>query len=143
MKIMKLISTVMVSAALSYAADDSMRPESSIPTPAEASEISREMPDLSAKDRADWQKMRAERKQAREQILSRLKESSAAEKQSIRQDVSKNRNVPPPRTEGDFQQFHSRERGDFSETPDSRNMKPKRDMPGPPPPPREDGHMRH
>jgi len=141
MKTMKFISAILMTAAMAFAAGESMRPESSIPTPAERSEISRETPDLSATESAEWQKLRAERKQAREQILSRLRESSTAEKQSIRQNLPNNMNSQnnmnvQNRPEGDFQNFRSRERErePFYERPDSRNMNPMRDMPGGPPP---------
>ena len=92
MKRLTFISMVLIAAALSFARDGLAAPESSIPTPAEKTEVSQGTPDLGAKESADWQKLRAERKQAREQILSRLRESSNVEKQDIRQKVSKNRN---------------------------------------------------
>ena len=97
----KFISTILLATAFSFAAGESSAPESYVPTPAEKQAISRETPDLSQKERADWQRMREERKQAREQILSRLRESSAAERQNIRQDLSRNRDERP-RFEGEF-----------------------------------------
>ena len=121
---------MMMAAALSYAAPSSMHPESSVPTPAENAEISRETPDLGAKESADWQKLRAERRSAREQILSDLRNSSAAEKRNIRQEVSKKRNENT-RFEGDFPKNQSRERRPFSERQESHPMNPMRDMPGP------------
>ena len=90
-----------MAAALSYAAPSSARPESSVPTPAENMEISRETPNLGAKESADWQKLRAERRAAREQILTDLRNSSAAEKKNIRQEVSKKRDEKP-RFEGEI-----------------------------------------
>lgn len=89
MKKLNLILTILMAAVLGYAAPSSVRPESSVPTPAENAEISREMPDLGAKESADWQRLRAERRAAREQILKDLRNSSAAEKKNIREEVSK------------------------------------------------------
>ena len=135
MKKLNLISTILMAAALGYAAPSSARPESSVPTPAENAEISREIPDLGAKESAEWQKLRAERRAAREQILTDLRNSSAAEKQNIRQEVSKKRDEKP-RLEGEIPKNQSRERRPFYEQPESHQMNPMRDMPtGPAPAP--------
>ena len=124
-----------MAAALSYAAPSSARPESSVPTPAENMEISREMPNLGAKESADWQKLRAERRAARERILTDLRNSSAAEKKNIRQEVSKKRDEKP-RLEGKIPKNQSRERRPFYEQPESHQMNPMREMPhGPGPAP--------
>jgi hypothetical protein len=128
MKKTTLITTIMMVAAFSYAAPSSVRPESSVPTPAENKEISREMANLGAKESADWQKLRAERRAAREQILSDLRNSSAAEKKNIRQEVSKKRDEKT-RFEGEFPKNQSRERRPFYEQPESHQMNPMRDMP--------------
>lgn len=128
MKKTTLITTIMMAAALSYAAPSSARPESSVPTPAENMEISRETPNLGAKESADWQKLRAERRAAREQILTDLRNSSAAEKQNIRQEVSKKRDEKP-RFEGDIPKNQSRERRPFYERPESAPMNPMHGMP--------------
>ncbi|SHL23277.1 hypothetical protein SAMN05720487_1105 [Fibrobacter sp. UWT2] len=133
MKKTTLITTIMMAAALSYAAPSSARPESSVPTPAENMEISREMPNLGAKESADWQKLRAERRAAREQILTDLRNSSAAEKKNIRQEVSKKRDEKP-RFEGEIPKNQSRERTPFYEQPGSHQMNPMRDMPNGPAP---------
>ena len=114
MKKTTLITTIMMAAALSYAAPSSARPESSVPTPAENMEISREMPNLGAKESADWQKLRAERRAARERILTDLRNSSATEKKNIRQEVSKKRDEKP-RFEGEIPKNQSRERRPFYE----------------------------
>ena len=133
MKKTTLITTIMMAAALSYAAPSSARPESSVPTPAENMEISREMPNLGAKESADWQRLRAERRAAREQILTDLRNSSAAEKKNIRQEVSKKRDEKP-RFEGGIPKNQSRERRPFYEQPESHQMNPMRGMPfGPAP----------
>ena len=128
MKKTTFITTIMMAAALNYAAPSSARPESSVPTPAENMEISREMPNLGAKESADWQKLRAERRAAREQILTDLRNSSAAEKKNIRQEVSKKRDEKT-RFEGEFPKNQSRERRPFYEQPESHQMNPMRDMP--------------
>jgi hypothetical protein len=133
MKKTTLITTIMMAAALSYAVPSSARPESSVPTPAENMEISREMPNLGAKESADWQKLRAERRAAREQILTDLRNSSSAEKKNIRQEVSKKRNEKP-RFEGEIPKKQSRERRPFYEQPESHQMNPMRDMPNGPAP---------
>lgn len=133
MKKTTLITTIMMATALSYAVPSSARPESSVPTPAEKMEISREMPNLGAKESADWQKLRAERRAAREQILRDLRNSSSAEKKNIRQEVSKKRNENP-RFEGEIPKNQSRERRPFYEQPESHQMNPMRDMPNGPAP---------
>ena len=117
-----------MAAVLSYAAPSSARPESSVPTPAERTEISRDSQNLGAKESADWQKLRAERRAAREQILTDLRNSTAAEKQNIRQEVSKKRDEKT-RFEGEFPKNQSRERRPFYEQPESHQMNPMRDMP--------------
>lgn len=122
MKYATFISMVSLVATMSFAQGTAM-PASSVPTPAENMEVSNGAPDLGAKESAEWQKMRAERKQAREQILSRLRESANAEKQHIRQDVSKKRNENS-RFEGKPQRQQPRERQSFHERPDSPNMNP-------------------
>lgn len=96
-----IFTLVMLVAAMAFADQSSLRPESSVPTPAEKSEVSRETPNLSAKDSEEWQKMRAERREARRQILSDLRNSSAAEKQTIRQNVAETRNEKA-RVQGEF-----------------------------------------
>ena len=108
----KFISTILLATAFSFAAGESSAPESYVPTPAEKQEISRETPDLSQKERADWQRMREERKQAREQILSKLREAPPSERKQIRQEGFKNRDEKP-RFEGDFPKNQFRERDQF------------------------------
>lgn len=61
-------------------------PESSIPTPAEKDDVARNAPDIGAKENADWQKLREERREAREQILEKLR-NSAEEKNSMRENA--------------------------------------------------------
>ena len=128
MKKTVLVSTIAVAATMSFAVPSSVRPESSVPTPAENAEISLEMPDLGAKESAEWLKLRDERRKAREQILMDLRNSTAAEKQNIRQEVSKKRDEMP-RFEGDIPKNQPRERRPFYERSESAPMNPMRDMP--------------
>ena len=133
MKTTILISTIMMAAALSFAAPSFVRPESSVPTPVEKAEISRDSQNLGAKESADWQKLRAERRAAREQILTDLRNSSAAEKKNIRQEVTKKRDNTS-RFEGEIPKNQSRERRPFYEQPESHQMNPMREMPNGPAP---------
>lgn len=130
MKKTTLILTIMMAAAMSFAEESSVRPESSVPTPAENAEISQETQVLGAKESADWQKMRAERRKAREQILSDLRSRSTVEKQSIRQNVSEKRDESA-RFEGDIPKNQTRERHPFYERSEYQPMNPSRDMPDP------------
>ena len=122
MKYAAFISIVTLVATMSFAQGSAM-PESSVPPPAEKMEPLKGAPDLGAKESAEWQKLRAERKQAREQILSRLRESNNVEKQQLRQDVSKKRNEKS-HFEGKPPKPQPRERQSFHERPDSPNMNP-------------------
>lgn len=126
MKTTKFISAILFTTALSFAAVDSSVPESDVPTPAERQGISKESPNLGQKEREDWMRMREERKQAREEILSRLRESPARERQNIRQDLSRNRDEMP------------REPAPFYGRPDSHE---KNEMRNQGEPPRRRDHM--
>lgn len=132
MKQSTFISIILVSTAGFLAAGSFAQPESYVPTPVEKSEISQESPKLGDKESADWQKMRAERKLAREQILSKLRESSRMEKKSIRKEVSQKRNekshaeAAPPK-------IHPHEKEPGFERPDAHNQNPLRDKPVPGP----------
>lgn len=101
MKKVSFISIFLMMTASAIVAQPSMRPESAIPTPAEKAMVSQDAPALGAKESEDWQRLRAERRQAREQILSDLRSSTAAEKKSIRQDVAKDK-APRPHSEGEM-----------------------------------------
>ena len=91
----RLLMTVLFFAVMAFAEESSVRPESAIPTPAEEMGNSKENRDLAAKEREDWQRMRAERKQARERILSEMRNKSAAEKRAMREEMGKNRERRP------------------------------------------------
>lgn len=122
-----LMTTVGFLAARSFA-----QPESYVPTPVEKSEISQETPKLGDKESANWQKMRAERKLAREQILSKLRESSRIEKNTIRKEVTQKRNEKS-RTEVPTPKINPHEKGPGFERPDAHNQNPMRDKPVPGP----------
>lgn len=89
-----------VCAAMAFAAESSVRPEAAVPTPAEETGISKDSRELPASEREDWQKMRAERKKAREQILSDLRNKSSDEKNSLRWESEKKRDKKPRFEEG-------------------------------------------
>ena len=91
----RLMKFLFVFAAMAFAADASVRPESAIPTPAEEVRNSDNMRELATKEKEDWQKMRAERKQAREQILLEMRNKSADEKRAMREEMGKNRGNKP------------------------------------------------
>ena len=117
----RLLMTVLFFVAVAFAQETSVRPESAIPTPAEEMGISKENRDLAAKEREDWQRMRAERKQAREQILSEMRNKSAAEKRAMREEMGKNRekkprfeDVPPK----NFEDVPPRDRGHKGNPPE-------------------------
>ncbi len=133
----KFISTILLATAFSFAAGESSAPESYVPTPAEKQEFSKETPGLSQQERADWQRMREERKQAREQILSKLREAPPSERNQMRQNGLKNRDERP-RFEGEFPKNQPREREMFdlnrgNGRPDFNDREPMGDRPNPPP----------
>ena len=105
----RLITLLMACAAMVFAAESSALPESAIPTPAEEMGISKDSRDFSASDRENWQKMRAERKAAREQILSDLRNRSASEKNSMRWESQNNRDKKPRFEEGPPKNFDHRQ----------------------------------
>ena len=91
MKKIVMASAVMAATAMAGGMDS--RPEASVPTPVESRETLNKVSNMSEKENADWQKLREERRAAREQILKNLRESSAAAKNEIREASVK---VPEP-----------------------------------------------
>jgi hypothetical protein len=85
------MSAVLVATALASAVVVSDVPEAQVSTPAEQG-VSSEKASLSDSESASWQQKRAERKQARDEILAKLRNSSSQEKNQLRQELSKNRN---------------------------------------------------
>ena len=63
------------------------QPESAIATPVQKSEITQSVPDLGQKEKEDWQRLREERKLARQQILSDIKASAQAEIKDVQQEI--------------------------------------------------------
>ena len=131
-----LITLILVTAVMGFAAELSERPESFVPTPAEEAGISKDSRDFSASDREDWQKMRAERKAAREQILSDLRNKSAFEKNQMRLESEKNRDKKPRFEEGppknsEHRQNPSMDRPKIHEQNPMSGSNPNRDRRGP------------
>ena len=85
----KIVMASAVMAATAMAGEIDSRPEASVPTPVEAREALDKVPNMSEKENVDWQKMREERRIAREQILKDLRNNSAAEKKELREAVAK------------------------------------------------------
>lgn len=63
------------------------QPESDIAIPAEKTEITQGAPDLGQKGKEDWQRLREERKLARQQILSDIKANAQAEIKDVQQEI--------------------------------------------------------
>ena len=87
MKKIVMASAVMAVAAMAGGMES--RPEASVPTPAEHHEVLNKVPNLSEKENVDWQKMREERRIAREQILKDLRNNSVAQKKEMREAIAK------------------------------------------------------
>lgn len=85
----KIVMASAVMAATAMASDLNSRPEASVPTPVESREDIEKVPSLSEKENVDWQRLREERRAAREQILEKLRNKSAAEKNEMRGAVAK------------------------------------------------------
>lgn len=139
MKRMIFISALYILAATSFAGNFAAQPESVVPTPAERAEVSKEAPNLGAKENADWQKMRAERKQAREEILSNLRNRSKDEKRELRQGPAEKKNEKPF-IQGEKHQKNPHEQEPALNKPEFRdnyinynNVPPVRDFHGPVP----------
>ena len=129
-----------VFAVMAFAADVSDRPESAIPTPAEEVRNSDNMRELATKEKEDWQKMRAERKQARERILMEMRNKSADEKRAMREEMGKNRDknprfegAPPKKFEEEPPRDWGRKNDPSMERPKSYNPNPMPDRRGPGP----------
>jgi hypothetical protein len=65
------------------------QPESDIATPVEKTEFTQGVPDLEQAQKENWQRLREERKRARQQILSDIKANAQAEIKDIQQDLVK------------------------------------------------------
>lgn len=113
-------------------AEADMSPEAQVSGPAEESISKRGRPSA---ENASWEQKRAERREARERILIRLRESSAREKEEVRNELSGKRDetsrMKPisPKRERPF-----REGGGQSWREDPRMRFPGQDRPMPPPP---------
>ena len=85
----KIVMASAVMAATAMAGEIDSRPEASVPTPVEARETLDKVPKMSEKENVDWQKMREERRIAREQILKDLRNNSVAQKKEMREAIAK------------------------------------------------------
>jgi predicted RNase H-like nuclease (RuvC/YqgF family) len=128
------ISATLVVTALTYAASVSDVPEAQVSTPAEQG-YSLEKASLTDQESASWQQKRVERKQAREAILTRLRNSSSQEKERLRQELSKNRNESYQSEGATKPTQSSRDRVHTDEHQELRPSMPEREMQPPPPPP--------
>ena len=81
----KIVVASAVVAATAMAGDLDSRPEASVSTPVEAREALNNVPKMTEKENVDWQKMREERRAAREQILNDLRSKTAAQKNEMRE----------------------------------------------------------
>lgn len=63
------------------------QPESDIAIPAEKTEITQGAPDLGLKEKENWQRLREERKRARQQILSDIRANAQAEIKDVQQEI--------------------------------------------------------
>ena len=78
--------TYVILAVAALATVPSAQPESDIATPAGRAEMNQNIPDLGQKEKDDWQRLREERKLARQQILTEIKANVKAEVKDIQQD---------------------------------------------------------
>lgn len=137
MKQTKYLLIILFLASILFAADNNALPSSQISTPADRPVFSEKLV-LGAKESADWQKMRIERQKAREDILSKIRESSGQEKEVLRRHLSKNRNYEA-RFDGDSQKkTKSRERTSFFERPEHQDVRKIREKDFPSPRPGDD-----
>ena len=93
----KIVMASAMMASVAMANDMDSRPEASVPTPVERHAAVDNVPNFSEKESGDWQKMREERRAARQQILQNLRENSAAEKRDLRGALEKG--PEPPKAE--------------------------------------------
>jgi len=85
----KIVMASAMMAATAMAGDFESRPEASVPTPVETREAFDKVPNMSEKENKDWQKLREERRAAREQILENLRNKTAGEKNEMRDVAAK------------------------------------------------------
>ena len=120
------------------------QPESDIATPVKKDEIAQSIPDLGQKEKEDWQRLREERRLARQQILTDIKANTQAEKQMMQQNISPqkmktNENMGDPFSKENFMIKERRPKGDnpfefnkrFPDNPSFDEPKPFDRYPGP------------
>ena len=69
------------------------QPESDIATPVEKTEITQSAPDLGQKQKEDWQRLREERKLARQQILSDIKANAKEEVKGVQEELFQQKTI--------------------------------------------------
>ena len=96
----------------------SAQPESDIATPAGKVEITQGAPDLGQSEKENWLRLREERKQARQQILSDIKANAKAEIKDIQEDLlqqkpnnNKNESKEVPLSKGQLQKKNKELKG--------------------------------
>ncbi|MCK9181736.1 MAG: hypothetical protein M0P13_02485 [Fibrobacteraceae bacterium] len=125
-------SAVLLAAALGAAAPLPAIPESQVSSPVE--EPVGPGGASSNVENSSWERKIAERREAREEILARLRQSSSQEKASVREEILKDRN----------QRFRNDENSSFNQSSprnperdwqrqDDRRFDPGREMQAPPP----------
>lgn len=119
MKKMLLTWMILMIAAFSYAAGSEEQPQFSAPTPAENAGISEEKADLEDSEKESWQKLRAERSKARQQILSNMREGISEEKREMHEEMRKERDENS-RYEKKSQKKEIRERDEMKHDRESR-----------------------
>jgi len=134
------MSAILITTALASAVAVSDVPEAQVSTPAEQG-VSSEKASLTDSESARWQQKRAERKQARDEILTKLRNSSSQEKEQLRQALSKNRNESYRSQGATKPNQSSRDHVRNDERQESKEPIQWREMPPPPPPvPRDPNH---
>jgi len=134
------MSAILITTALASAVAVSDVPEAQVSSPAEQG-VSSEKASLTDSESARWQQKRAERKQARDEILTKLRNSSSQEKEQLRQELSKNRNESYRSQGATKPNQSSREHVRNDERQESKEPIQWREKPPPPPPvPRDPNH---
>ncbi len=116
----KRIGIFVLFAAAMFQAEASAAPEAQVSSPVEES-FSQAETSLGERN-VSWDAKRAERREARERILNRLRESSAVEKEAVRKELSKNRGESS-RTESPFPKTSRDSRMEGSPWREDRRMR--------------------
>lgn len=112
-----LLITALILAAI-FAVYSHAQPESDIAIPAEKMTYERSIPNLGNAENENWQKLRDERRMAREQILANIKENIKAEKQNLQQEK-----IQPVKT-GNLKAMEAREKHPNENAKDHKEIVP-------------------